>query len=176
MNPWHDLHFGKKAPEIVTAIIEIPSGSIAKYELDKESGLLMLDRVMSGAVFYPGNYGLIPKTYCGDKDPLDILVLSKASIYPRCLVDARVIGVMEMIDNNEVDDKIIAVADQDPYYKDVHSLEDLPKIQVAQIKEFFENYKALENKIVDIKEFADAAKAKKIIEEAIELYKVTFGK
>lgn len=176
MNPWHDLHFGKKAPEIVTAVIEIPSGSIAKYELDKETGLIKLDRVMSGAVFYPGNYGFIPKTYCDDKDPLDILVLSKASIFPRCLVDARVIGVMEMIDNGEIDDKIIAVADQDPYYKDIQNLEDLPKIQVAQIKEFFENYKSLEGKVVEIKEFSHREKAHEIIQDSIQLYQVTFEK
>ena len=116
-NPWHDLEIGENAPEVVTSVIEIPNGSSSKYELHKESGMLMLDRVMSSAVRYPANYGFIPKTYCDDKDPLDILVLSEVDIQPLCIVEAKVIGVMTMIDGGELDDKIIAVAAGDKISK-----------------------------------------------------------
>src|SRR5689334_13245376 len=109
-NPWHSVSVGKKAPETVNGIIEIPKGSRAKYELDKESGLLKLDRVLYSSVFYPANYGFIPQTYCDDNDPLDILILSQVEIVPLCIVPARVVGVMRMIDGGEADDKIIAVA------------------------------------------------------------------
>lgn len=107
------MSYGKDAPKIVNAVIEIPKGSKAKYELDKESGLLKLDRVLFSAVHYPANYGFIPQTYCGDHDPLDILVLCSVKIEPLCLVEAKVIGVMAMIDSGEEDSKIIAVAKND---------------------------------------------------------------
>lgn len=175
-NPWHDLSYGKNAPETVTAVIEIPNGSAGKYELHKESGMLMLDRVLSGAVHYPANYGFIPQTYCDDKDPLDILVIASVDLYPLCIVEARVLGVMKMIDGGELDDKIIAVAADDPMYKDVKELSDLPKIQLAAIKHFFEDYKILENKIVEVKEFEDRDVAIQVVEESIELYKKEFAK
>ena len=112
-NPWHAVSIGKKIPQFVQAIIEIPKGSKAKYELDKESGLLKLDRVLFSAVHYPANYGFIPQTYCDDKDPLDILVICSVDVEPLCLIEAKVIGVMHMIDGGEIDDKIIAVAAHD---------------------------------------------------------------
>ena len=112
-NPWHYVSAGKDAPDLVNAIIEIPTGCKAKYELDKDSGLLKLDRVLFSAVHYPANYGFIPKTYCDDKDPLDILVLCSVEVEPLCIIEAKVIGVMRMIDQGEGDDKIISVAKND---------------------------------------------------------------
>lgn len=112
-NPWHFVSAGKDAPGVVNAIIEIPTGCKAKYELDKDSGLLKLDRVLFSAVHYPANYGFIPKTYCDDKDPLDILVLCSVEVEPLCIIEAKVIGVMRMIDQGEGDDKIISVAKND---------------------------------------------------------------
>ena len=117
MNPWHDVHFGDKAPEIVKAIIEIPKGSKGKYEIDKESGLIKLDRALFSAVHYPANYGFIPKTYADDKDPLDILVITSLELPHLCLVEAKVIGVMRMVDQGEMDDKIIAVVRICHYFK-----------------------------------------------------------
>src|SRR5580765_2802768 len=115
-NPWHSVSYGDRVPETVNAIIEIPKGSRAKYELDKETGLLRLDRVLYSAVFYPANYGFIPRTYCDDHDPLDILVLGQEPVVPMCIVTARPIGVMQMIDQDEEDDKIIAIHEHDPAF------------------------------------------------------------
>src|SRR6476661_4195104 len=105
-NPWHDVQIGNESPDIVRAIVEIPRGSRAKYELDKESGLLKLDRVLYSSVHYPANYGFIPQTYCDDKDPLDVLVLGQETIVPIAIMMAKPIGVMKMRDQNEGDDKI----------------------------------------------------------------------
>ena len=112
-NPWHCVPYGSNAPQFVNAIIEIPINSNVKYELDKDSGLLKLDRVLFSSVHYPANYGFIPQTYCDDKDPLDILVLCSVKVQPLCLIQAKVIGVMKMIDQDQEDDKIIAVAKND---------------------------------------------------------------
>ena len=112
-HPWHDISPGTKVPEYVTGIIEIPKNTRAKYELDKKSGMLRLDRVLYSSMYYPYNYGFIPRTYCDDKDPLDILVLSQINVVPMCMVPAKVIGVMHMLDQGEADDKIIAVANSD---------------------------------------------------------------
>jgi inorganic pyrophosphatase len=116
VHPWHGIEPGKRAPEIVDCIIEVPRGSRNKYELDKTSGLLRLDRVLYSAVFYPANYGFIPQTYCDDQDPLDILVLGQEPVVPMCILTARPIGVMQMIDQDEEDDKIIAVHEHDPAF------------------------------------------------------------
>ena len=113
-NPWHKVEIGAKAPHIVNGIIEIPKNTRAKYELDKESGLLLMDRVIFSSMYYPANYGFIPQTYCDDNDPLDILVLSQINIVPMCIVSSKVIGVMHMLDDGEKDDKIIAVAENCP--------------------------------------------------------------
>ena len=118
MNPWHDVEIGEQSPEVFNSIIEIPIGSRMKYELDKVTGLLKVDRVLYSAVHYPANYGFIPRTYCDDHDPLDVLVLGQAEVVPLCIVRAKAIGVMQMIDQNEEDDKIIAVHVDDPEYRD----------------------------------------------------------
>lgn len=176
IHPWHNVSFGDQAPDIVTALIEIPKGSKAKYEVDKVSGLLKLDRVLFSSVFYPANYGFIPQTLGDDHDPLDILVLSQIEIVPLCLVKARVIGVMRMIDNNEGDDKIIAVAENDMSVNHIKDISELPAHFIEELQNFFENYTKLEKKKVRIDGFQSIDKAKEIIVRAIDFYKETFVK
>lgn len=175
-NPWHSVSFGNKAPESVDAIIEIPRGSRGKFELDKESGMLRLDRVLFHSVIYPANYGFIPQTYCDDNDPLDILVLSQVDIPSMCLVNAKIIGVMRMVDQGEADDKLIAVCADDISVNHYNDLSDLPKYILDEIQQFFVEYKTLEKKEVSVDGFEDAACARKILLQAIEDYKVKFGK
>jgi len=175
-NPWHDVSCGEATPEVVQAIIEIPKGSKAKYELDKESGLLKLDRVLFSAVHYPANYGFIPQTYCDDHDPLDILVICSLDVVPMCLIDAKVIGVMQMIDDDEKDDKIIAVAKNDMSVNHINDIEELPPHTLTEMRRFFEDYKNLEQKRVVVKRFLNKDEAYKIIKESIDLYNVTFPK
>ena len=175
LHPWHGVAPGESSPCIVNAIIEIPQGSRQKYEIDKPSGLLKLDRVIYSSFYYPVNYGFIPQTYGGDKDPLDILVISSLSIQPLCLVQAKVIGVMQMIDGGDADDKIIAVANNDPGVNYINNIEEMPKHFFSELRQFFEEYKKLENKTVSVNEFQDKAMALKIIEEAILFYKENFG-
>jgi inorganic pyrophosphatase len=174
-NAWHSVSYGDDAPETVSAIIEIPKGSKGKYELDKQSGLLRLDRVLFSAVHYPANYGFIPQTYCDDSDPLDILVISSIDLHPMCLVDAKVIGVMQMIDSDEIDDKIIAVAKYDMSVNHINDLSELPPHTVVEMRQFFEDYKKLQNKKVTVEHFLGKADAFRIIEEAVALYRQEFG-
>ncbi|MDB5191649.1 MAG: inorganic diphosphatase [Segetibacter sp.] len=174
LHPWHGAHYGEQAPRIVEAVIEIPQGSRAKYEIDKPTGLLKLDRVIYSSFYYPCNYGFIPQTYGDDKDPLDILVISSLSITPLCLVTAKVIGVMQMVDGGDADDKIIAVAAHDPSINYINNIEELPKHFFEELRHFFEEYKRLENKAVKVEEFQDKATAIGIIQTAIDLYKATF--
>ncbi len=174
-NPWHHVSVGEDIPDHVNAIIEIPKGSRAKYELDKESGIVKLDRVLYSAVYYPANYGFIPQTYGEDHDPLDILVLSQVDVVPMCLVRAKVIGVMRMIDNGEGDDKIIAVADGDPSVAHFNDISELPPHLISEMKSFFEDYKKLEHKEVQVEDFQNKETAREIIFESIESYKRTFG-
>ena len=173
-HPWHGAHYGDKAPASVNALIEIPQGSRSKYEVDKETGLLRLDRVIYSSFHYPVNYGFIPQTLGEDGDPLDILVLCSQPIQPLCLVESTVIGNMQMIDSGTKDDKIIAVAAQDPSVNQYRQMEDLPRHFMAELRNFFEQYKVLEEKIVVIDNFQDAATAYDIIDEAIRLYEKTF--
>ncbi len=175
-NPWHGVPIGDKQPDIVQAIIEIPKNGKAKYELDKMTGMLRLDRVLYSSVFYPANYGFIPQTLGKDNDPLDILVLSQVEIQPLCIVNARVIGVMRMIDNNEGDDKIIAVAADDVSVNYMNKITDLPAYLHAEIKNFFEEYKKLENKTVLVEDFQDDVVAKQIIQVAINDYNTLIRK
>lgn len=174
MHPWHDVSYGKEAPKMVTAIIEVPKGSKSKYELDKDSGLIRLDRILFSSVVYPANYGFIPQTYCDDKDPLDILVLSQEAAIPLCLMRAKPIGVMKMLDQGERDDKIIAVHVDDPEYAHYNSIADLPPHRMREVKRFFEDYKVLEEKTVKVKNFLGAKDAFKIIQDSIALYKKKF--
>ena len=171
MNPWHDVDIGPQAPEVFNAIIEIPIGSRLKYELDKVTGLLKVDRLLYSAVHYPANYGFIPRTYCDDKDPLDVLVLGQVEVVPLCIVRAKTIGVMQMIDQNEEDDKIIAVHADDPEYRGFSDISELPEHRLKALRRFFEDYKALELKEVKVERFLGRVEALDIIVKAIELYK-----
>lgn len=175
-NPWHNVTIGKEQPEIVQAIIEIPKGSKAKYELDKESGMLRLDRVLSTSVNYPENYGFIPQTLGEDHDPLDILVLSEIEVQPLCIVEAKVIGVMRMVDNNEADDKIIAVAKNDKSVSHINEISELPEHFILQLRNFFDGFNKLENKEVKVGEFQNAEIAKQIVTKAISDYQEKFKK
>ncbi|GGG49338.1 inorganic diphosphatase [Bizionia arctica] len=174
VNPWHEVNIGFEKPNIIQAIIEIPTGSKAKYELDKASGLLRLDRVLYSSVNYPANYGFIPQTLDEDGDPLDILVLSQITIQPLCIVKAKVIGVMRMIDTGEADDKIIAVAANDVSVSHVNSLDQLPPHFMLELKNFFEDYKKLQNKEVLVDGFQGLDTAISIIEKAIASYQSTY--
>lgn len=174
LNPWHDVNIGKNAPEFVTGVIEIPKGSKGKYELDKKTGMLMLDRVLFSAVHYPANYGFIPQTFCEDHDPLDILIISQIDIPSMTLVEAKVIGVMRMVDGGEADDKIIAVAAGDQSVNYINEIEELPPHLMKEIHRFFEDYKKLENKEVKVEDFLGREDAMRIIRESIDLYDITF--
>lgn len=173
-HPWHETSIGKNPPQKVNAIIEIPKGSRAKYEVDKESGLIKLDRVIYASMYYPLNYGFIPQTMGEDHDPLDIVVLTQVSVVPLCLIPSKVIGVMQMVDRGEADDKIIAVAEDDPSVSNINDVSDLPEYLRAEVTHFFENYKTLENKKVVIDQFLSKDRAYKIIEESIRYYKENF--
>jgi inorganic pyrophosphatase len=170
-NPWHTISAGSDAPEYVNAVIEIPKGSKAKYELDKSSGLLKLDRVLFSAVHYPANYGFIPQTFADDRDPLDILVICSVDVDPMCIIEARVIGVMHMLDQDEKDDKIIAVARNDMSVNHIQELTSLPPHTVVELKRFFEDYKKLEHKDVVVEEFFGKKEAYRIITESIVRYR-----
>lgn len=170
-HPWHSAPVGKNPPEIVNGIIEIPRGSKAKYEIDKETGLLMLDRVLYTSMEYPVNYGFIPQTLCGDGDPLDILVISQVDILPRSIVPARVIGVMRMIDSGDTDDKILAVPIKDMRFQHYKDIGDIPEQYLEELRHFFQTYKQLENKITQVQGFLDKKMAFQIIEENLSAYK-----
>jgi inorganic pyrophosphatase len=173
-HPWHQVSPGENMPDIVNAIIEIPKGSKAKYEIDKESGLLKLDRVLFSSVMYPANYGFIPQTYCDDHDPLDILVLCSVDVFPMSIIEAKVVGVMHMVDNGEQDDKIIAVAKNDMSVNYIDDLAELPPHAMKEIVRFFQDYKKLEGKNVTIEHLLGKRYAHKAIKEGLELYKSTF--
>ena len=170
-HPWHNVVPGPEVPRFVNGIIEIPKGSKGKYELDKASGLLRLDRVLFSSVHYPANYGFIPQTYCDDKDPLDILVICSIDVFPRCLIEAKVIGAMEMRDGDERDDKIIAVARHDMSVNHMNDISELPPHTLVELRRFFEDYKMLEHKEVTVEQFMDREKAYDIVNEAVQLYK-----
>jgi inorganic pyrophosphatase len=170
MHPWHDIYPGSDAPSFVRSIIEIPKGSKGKYELDKDSGLLRLDRVLFSSVHYPANYGFIPRTYCDDHDPLDILVICSIDVIPMSIIEAKVIGAMEMIDGKERDDKIIAVARNDMSVNYINDLSELPPHTLVELKRFFEDYKMLEHKDVIVDQFIEREQAYDIIIEGLNLY------
>lgn len=174
-HPWHHIPPGDASPETVSAIIEIPKGSRAKYELDKEFGVLRLDRVLYSSVYYPANYGFIPQTLGDDLDPLDILVLSQVDIQPLCMVRSNVIGVMRMIDGGKEDDKIIAVAATDVSVSHIASVDIVPEYLHREMKHFFEEYTRLENKTVTVDAFQGKDVAYSIIRRSIEAYRNTFS-
>jgi inorganic pyrophosphatase len=172
MHAWHDIyvddHLIEKAFPVV---IEVPMGSKNKYELDKETGLLKLDRVLYSAVHYPANYGFIPRTYCEDGDPLDALVLGQEPVTPLTMMEARAIGVMRMRDEKGLDDKIIAVSVKDPAFSDYMVHTQLPSHLLREIRRFFEDYKTLENKQVVVEDFMGPADAIRIVQDALSLYR-----
>jgi len=172
MHPWHDTYvddavIGTGFP----VIVEIPKGSTNKYELDKETGLLRLDRVLYSAVHYPADYGFIPRTYCDDGDPLDALVLGQEPVYPLTIVQARAVGVMRMRDEKGVDDKIVAVSVRDPSFEGYTDKAQLPAHVLRQVQRFFEDYKVLEHKQVVVEDMLGPEDALRIIREALELYR-----
>ena len=170
MNIWHDFPPKAITPEDFSAVIEIPKGSNCKYELDKDTGRLRLDRVLYTSTHYPANYGFIPRTYADDGDPLDVLVLCDVAIHPLTLVRVYPIGVMRMIDGGALDDKIIAIPFSDPTYNNIKSVEELPHHIFDEIMHFFTVYKQLENKQTAVRELFGPEEAKKIIAEAIAGY------
>jgi inorganic pyrophosphatase len=172
MHPWHDIYVDDHLIEHeFPVVIEVPMGSKNKYELDKETGLLRLDRVLYGAVYYPANYGFIPRTYCDDGDPLDALVLGQEPVHPLTIVEARAIGVMRMRDEKGLDDKILAVNTMDPAVNGYSDHTQLPGFLTKEIKRFFQDYKVLENKQVVVEDFIGPEDAIKILQDALALYR-----
>jgi inorganic pyrophosphatase len=172
MHPWHDCYIDEALiTSAFPAVIEIPKGSTNKYELDKETGLLRLDRALHSAVYYPADYGFIPRTFCGDGDPLDVMVLGDEPVYPLTIVEARAIGVMRMRDEKGVDDKIVAVSVRDPAYADYRDKAQLPAHVLRQFKRFFEDYKVLEHKQVSVDDMLGPEAAIEIIADALQMYK-----
>src|SRR3984885_8270935 len=167
---WHDVTPGEHLPASFTAVIEIPMGSSVKYELDKETGLLRLDRILYSAVYYPANYGFIPQTLAEDDDPLDVLVLCQEAVAPLTLVEARTIGLMTMIDSGKKDHKILAVAVNDPEYNGFNEANELPVHRLSMLRRFFQDYKTLEGKAVEVDEFQSAGAAMPVIEDALARY------
>jgi inorganic pyrophosphatase len=175
IHPWHDLSVGKAPPDDVTAVIEIPNGSRNKYELDKATGLFRLDRVLYSAVHYPGDYGFIPRTLAEDGDPLDILVLIQEPTFPGCQIDARPIGVLRMRDRGEPDEKILAVPAADPLQSEAFDLDDFPEHLQREIGHFFEIYKDLEGRRVELDGWGRSAEAKRFILDCIARYDAKYG-
>src|ERR1700736_3903582 len=170
VHPWHDVTPGENLPQEFNALIEIPMGSSVKYELDKRTGLLRLDRVLYSAVHYPANYGFIPQTYAEDDDPLDVLVLCQEAVAPLTLVSARVIGLMTMVDSGKKDHKVLAVAVGDPEYDGFHEAAELPAHRLTMLRRFFQDYKTLEGKAVEVDDLQAAAAALPVIEGALSRY------
>src|SRR3954453_22985079 len=172
MHPWHDCYVDDALVEAAfPVIIEVPNGSKNKYELDKETGLLRLDRVLYSAVQYPADYGFIPRTFCADGEPLDALVLGQEPVHPLTIVEARAIGVMRMRDEKGIDDKILAVSVRDPAFADITDKTQLPPHMFRQIRRFFEDYKVLEHKQVVVEDLLGVSDAVRIIREALDLYR-----
>jgi len=171
MHPWHDVELGDHIDQDFRVVIEIPKGSKIKYELDKRTGLLWLDRVLYSAVHYPANYGFLPQTFCADDDPLDVLVLGQEPVVPLCILRARAIGVITMSDEKGQDDKIIAVHVDDPEYAHYQDVAELPPHRVKELQRFFLDYKVLENKAVNVEQIRGRTEAHHVIQDAITLYR-----
>ncbi|SHF16897.1 inorganic pyrophosphatase [Caldanaerobius fijiensis DSM 17918] len=175
MSIWHDIRSDRIAPERFIAVIEISAGSKKKYELDKETGYIKLDRILYTSTHYPANYGFIPRTYSEDGDPLDVLVLCQEELDPLILVECYPIGAIKMIDDEDIDEKIIAVPVKDPAFNVYEDIYDLPPHIMQEISHFFEVYKELEHKETSVKEVYGKKEAIEIIRKAIERYKKEFG-
>jgi inorganic pyrophosphatase len=177
LHPWHDIPtMDAGDPAVFHVVVEIAKGSKVKYELDKPSGILRVDRILYTSTIYPANYGFLPQTYCDDGDPLDALVLNSEPVEPLSLLRARAIGVMRMEDSGKLDDKLIAVHVDDPEYADYTDMSQLPKHLARQIRHFFEEYKVLEHKTVVVEEFLGPEEAGKVLREAVALYTATYGR
>ena len=170
IHPWHDVTPGDTLPQEFQTVVEIPFGSSVKYELDKISGLIKLDRVLYSAVYYPANYGFIPQTLAEDDDPLDVLVLCQETVVPLTLIHARTIGLMTMIDQGEKDHKIIAVATEDPEFNSYRDAKEMPAHRLIMLRRFFQDYTQLEGKVVEVDEILPAKMAYPIIEDALARY------
>lgn len=170
MNIWHDISPKRIKSDDFCAVIEITKGSKSKYELDKETGLLILDRILYTSTHYPANYGFIPRTYASDNDPLDVLMLCSEDIHPLSLVRCYPIGVIAMVDNGMKDEKIIAIPFNDPTYNGYSDISDLPKHIFDEMSHFFSVYKALEGKVTAIEEVKGKEEAKIVIQECIDSY------
>ena len=170
IHPWHDVTPGEEIPQEYSSVIEIPFGSSVKYELDKASGLIKLDRVLFSAVFYPANYGFIPQTLAEDDDPLDVLVFCQETVAPLTLIHARTIGLMTMIDQGKKDHKIIAVATEDPEFNSYREASEMPPHRLTMLRRFFQDYKQLEGKAVEVDQIQPAAAAYPVIEDALARY------
>jgi inorganic pyrophosphatase len=170
MHPWHDISPGGRIPEEFYAVIEIPRGSSVKYELDKPSGLIRMDRVLYSAVYYPANYGFIPQTLAEDDDPLDVLVLCQESVAPLTIMSARTVGLMTMMDSGKLDHKIIAVATSDPEFNKYHEAAEIPAHQLVMVRRFFQDYKVLEGKAVEVDELQTSKQAFTVLEDALQRY------
>src|SRR5262245_55220663 len=171
MNPWHDVDLGGDIERHFRCVIEIPKGSKVKYELDKQSGLLWLDRVLHSAVHYPANYGFLPQTYCDDGDPLDVLVLGQEPVVPLCVLRARAIGVITMRDEKGQDDKIIAIHLDDPEYAHFRDVAELAPHRLMEMQRFFLDYKVLERKTVDVDQIRGRGEAEQVVRDAAQLYR-----
>jgi len=174
MNLWHDLKFGDI--ENINTVIEIPKLSRVKYELDKDSGLIKVDRVLYSPMHYPANYGFIPRTLWDDGDPIDILVLSHEEFFPGCLIESRPIGVLDMIDGGENDVKVLAVPSGDPRFKSINDISDLEPHTLEEIKHFFTVYKDLQKKEVSVGDWSGKQSAVDAIKSSIEAYDKKYGK
>ena len=172
MHPWHDIYVDDtQVDREFPVIIEVPQGSKNKYELDKDSGLLKLDRVLYSAVHYPANYGFIPRTFCDDGDPLDVLVIGQEPVQPLAIVQARALGVMRMRDDKGIDDKVVAVSVRDPAVNEYTSHEQLPGHILREMRRFFMDYKVLEEKEVVIEDLIGKDDAVQVVRAALELYR-----
>lgn len=176
LNLLHDITPGDNIPNEITVVVEINKGSKNKYELDKETGLIKLDRVMHTGQDYPFDYGFVPQTHWHDGDPLDVVLLTTYPLIPGLLLTARPVGVMDMIDGGESDAKIIAVPVEDPRFKKIQDLSDVNPHTIEEIRHFFETYKQIQKKEVTIPSIRDAAAAREVIAESIALYKKEFNK
>jgi inorganic pyrophosphatase len=175
MNPWHEVDINLDSHNHLDCIIEIPMGCKVKYELDKKSGLIKVDRILYSSVHYPCNYGFFPQTFCDDDDPLDVLVVGQLPIVPLAIMRVRAIGVMRMLDQGKHDDKIISIHVDDPEFNYIKTFSELPEHRTLEIKNFFEHYKKLEKKDVEISSIGNEREAADVIRDSMHLYQKKFA-